>query len=500
MYDDQSIVERNLAVIHLSVAKPQISPLDADPVNPEETFECLDPPIRIGKGGFYIDPLLYKVDNTRSDREIHEMNKYYDPVDNQKKGAKLAPEPITWRMALLGELEDVKRFVIRWPMKPSSRLHVTSGIIHHRDFVFQTRSESMHIREFYARPKAKDSLNNRTPIADEHGEFSLSFTANQLRTLLERQVPGVGQNEYDVIPYRIELRNEFSNLPVTYHATLTAAAPRGGGSVQWSTPTGGHTMGKLNYDTGVTHHVIYREQRIQSESEQRVLFEADPRYNSAEFSRWINVDRAKLLQELEESRGDVERQFAFIPCPPETAVEAQTILQFVCIDEWERLGRVCREKNLSVPSTSMVNQQLTFKIPFEALEYVISDHLRMINRDSMVMKLDDLKLTLVPLRQKGIQGPSSQSIGENDIHQLIEKIGLAHTPGQIGVMGLYPSYACTIRIYYELYTGNQPSGSSNTNSSNSSSSISKTQRLTSPPGFPEISSLIQSTVYPQPQQ
>ena len=395
-------------------------------------------PMKIAKAEtFILEPHVFASDACTID-ELKQSNGVLE-VDGQSY-------TYTWPDALLHG-DTRKKFNVRWPLP----LHVNSGSVHYIDLLFQTEHESMRTNEFLQ--------------VYPNGVMHLSFTAAQLQAIMGKDVPGIGKHQYNIIPLKIEIRKEYSNLPITYHARLTSAKPFDKSShVLWSTPSGGHTAGPHECGTGLFHHVIFPGQTIQSANEREPLFVADSYYNSPEFSRWINVDENELRQDLDKSRSLDDARFVDVRCPSRTSVEPQTILEFVIIDEWTRLERISLKLNMPAPQVVEVKGDEVFRVAEAALSYVINDHLKRINRVRMVMRLEALTLRLHPLKErkalhfkKGGKDDTMQEIGLRDLRELAIPIDKGNRPGDLNARANYPSYSAVIRITYETYNGNRRS-------------------------------------------
>jgi hypothetical protein len=435
-------LDRDLVSTKITLVDAAASPFDPLPYEEDEVKRVMVAGAKTVKPeNFQVDPYVFRVDVLEKTEEIERLNGDYKATDG-------ATYRRRWSISLGADERMRSKWYCKWPGK----LHVNDGKVHHIDLLFQTASESITIEQFYPILSSHEQV--IPPVANKEGHINLTLNRMQLQKLFASTVTNTTDN-YHIIPLKIEIQEEDSNLPVFYHAKLTARLPSSETSLMpWSTPAGGHAQGSGEHSTDSFHHIIAPRQRITSSAERKTLFVADAKYNTPEYSRWINVDKENLLRDLDNSISSKNSKLIEVATPGGSGVIPLSILQFVVMDEWERLVNICNAKGDPQPKITPLEHrgnERFFVVPLEAVRYVIQDHLRSIDRDRMIMRLEDLTLRLQPLKGKKELG-QAESIGMTDIRALARPIRNAFTIGDIGAPGFYPRYYARIRISYEIPT------------------------------------------------
>jgi hypothetical protein len=403
---------------------------DEDFNSERDIAQFLREPLKLPGGRVVIAPLVWNTDISTADA-IRVLNSVRDPETGEDRA-------LTWKESITSGEHQNKKFHVKWPYPPQ----FCGSTIHEYEALFSTGSEIVGVADF---------VNQKL---DDSGSFYMTFKQDQLQASMPKSMGIDWSQPFHIMPYKVDIVEEDSNLPVEYDVRLTAYCPTTypKQACEWSTPRGAHTYGSaVHKGAGHFHHRVAPKHHKLLKSDN--LFSADPiSYNCPDFSRWINIDRKELLEELQELVDPDDPQYVLIACPQkEDVVEPSNVLQFLVLDERKKINKLSQAKSLtSIMITTKSSGEEYFRVGFVPLVERIKKHTEHINRNKMLMTLHDLRLTLSPLHQKTTDAERSRSIGKVDLDEIAKRVK------NIPVAYMHescrcPHYTGVIKIWFGVY-------------------------------------------------
>lgn len=390
---------------------------------------------------FNLNPHLH-IDDVCSVDDLKDKNGWVTGKNGKDRRAK-------WMDRCVTDPSKFAAFHTRFPDLP----HRSRGVLSHLDFGFTLPSESLKVDSLIKHAEADGSIQMRINSKAVNSGFGVNF--------------GKGPN---FIVDEVRILEQYSNLPITYEAIFSASAPHDNGfNTEWSTPVGVHQHGSDAARSGVFHHVIPAGGvgNIKGKTEEKTLFLAKSTYNTPHFSRWIRVNSTKLLHELDDCRSSKDKDYVRITAPPEDIVKAENVLQFIVLNEWIRLYHLSADQNIQIPMVDQPNKdekKFYFYVSYKIMKDVIREHLESVDQASMVMRMDNLTLTLSPLLKnyitvqttdKKTKKTESERItqGMHDLKTKVKSILDTAVDNGRADNDLYPRFFCVVRVSGEEYQG-----------------------------------------------
>lgn len=186
---------------------------------------------------------------------------------------------------------------------------------------------------------------------------------------------------YDIIPISIHLIEERSTLPFPVDIQL------------FSTETNVAWFNVKGYEDGkVCHHITYPG--ITSVNTRELMYavhELRP-----EFCRWVGTtdqDWSTLMTTYMGKNGDKYH----IPIPDRDG-HTDNVMQFLCMDEWQRLIALKRKSETPKNDTLKLTDK-SFIVSKQLLEPLIEEKKQVANRKQMIMPPNGLRLELHPVKR-----------------------------------------------------------------------------------------------------
>jgi hypothetical protein len=356
---------------------------------------------------------------------------------------------IGWRERADDQIAENSKiaFAFPWP----EDVHITQGELRHTTLLFRAPHASS-VEEFCEHANAST------------GEIEVAkFTKAMMSKVAE--CSDIDHTSLHAIVYSIVVSRGQCSLPMDYTVALTTGK-HGDETMplrKWSSSTGIHSSGHTE-NVAVGHYDYFIPRRWKTDSD-TVLYMADPDVmNSADFSRWVNVDTKMLWKEYHASVSAADG-FCHIQAPNAAATEATSILQFLAVTELNWFVEVARKRAVDAhhknPKSVHVDlADLEFDKP-EIVEKVGSDttyihinaadmydliksKLDLLDRRLLVMGFSDVRLALTPIDQTDRKWKKQQE-------QAIENGAFAEK----GSDANQPSAFFEVRITWEPYTGKQ---------------------------------------------
>ncbi len=279
-----------------------------------------------------------------------------------------------------------------------------------------------------------------------NGQLKLSFTPQQLAGVFGK-VPNLGRNDWSIVPYTIRIVEMHANLPDDFTIQLSTAKvtkdDRSKGRQHWVRNAGGHNRSEGTGSTASAHsHIVYRNIHRTSLHEQVDLFIADDElYNSGDFHRWLNADEERVWQEVHDCRVHGRHDTLHVACGPDDMIRCHTVLQGLVLTENDELIRLSKQFDHPVPKiVQNEHSQDVHEVSAKAVEHLLNSLFEKIDKHKIMMRLEDLAITLAPLRSQGREGLK-------DLQKKADAMAKHHLPGRPSDC-YYPEFLCKIQIAY----------------------------------------------------
>jgi len=283
-------------------------------------------------------------------------------------------------------------------------------------------------------------------LVNGNGSIKMSFTRQQLAAVF-KNIPNLGKNDWSIIPYTIRIVELHANLPddciIQFSTARVSKDERSKGRQQWIRSAGAHNTSDGSNSMASAHsHVIYRNIHRVSTTEAVDLFIADDElYNSGDFHRWVNCDEDRIWQEFEDCRCKDRPKTLHIPCGPDDMIRCLTVLQGLAQTEHKALIDLSEKFDHPVPKITQNDKgNWVHEVSADAVQHLLGRTFEKIDKHKIMMRLEDVALTLSPLRSQGQQGM-------NDISKKANAIAKDNLPGRC-IGAYYPEFMCRIQISY----------------------------------------------------
>jgi hypothetical protein len=383
----------------------------------------------------------YHVNDLLSHEELLEKNK--------KSGFNTGKDKITWRLRLEG-LPKTHPFM--------------NGIFH------STTTKKKHMPKMQYFPVLTFMMESDITNPDEWIEKLALEKKLELKIKDQMLIGSLGAMfpNMQAVVLSVHLVEEWNALKIPFNVTLSTNAYSGKGKQQqWISVTGPNPEGAVNqttlsytsWPTGVHHKYL---------DKMPILWSNDPdTVNGLEFSRWINENREELDSMLMNADlMDPDGLVYYVRCPDKEATIFPNMLQFLIVDEWNRIGSLSLEWKLPKPDFKTHNDVAYFAVSKKALDFLINEKFEIIaKKDDHIMKFENIKLTLTPVRLQDNKW----------LAELRTKIKLQHAAGNPGLIPNYhPNCLFKIQLCCEPYEG---SVMLNNNNNSTSSNLYSGQSL-----------------------
>lgn len=414
--------------------------LDDDQADPDETIPIKKGFVLQKRNQFKWLPQPYKADVWDAER-LREQNGFVvDKTTKQKR-------PAQWEERL-NFLKHKDSYSGVWNCQIPTSIH-KSNEVRFVDMTFTLPSGADDVAAFVNR------------LESGAGSIRMNLTKSQLAPIFAG-VLNFGKNDYSIIPYTIKIVELHAHLPDEFKIELTTSKV-GKGTQHWIRNAGIHNRSDANSHASHCHVVNRQVHRVSSNDEVDLFVADDTVYNTGDFYRWLNANEARIRQDVEEARVKGKRDTLHIPCGPADMIRCHTILQGIVQTEHMFLHEA--SKKYDHPPPQIVKDEHNRDV-HEVCAKAVEDFLKMtfakIDKSQIMMRLDDVCLSLSPLRSQGNQGLSdlkrkAAAIVKNNISGRLEGC-------------YYPSFMCRIQIGYTLCDHkNEPSGAGKSSSSNTKS-------------------------------
>lgn len=316
--------------------------------------------------------------------------------------------------------------------------------------------------EFHFGMPSKMSLSEFTARYSRGGRIVLPLDNKVLALSLGDRIKNVTTNDYDIIVYNVEITSMRSTLPCTYKARLTAkSGPRstdpvqrsGGGSgggtiaapvtsrVDWFQPMGISSTA-TQADHATYHQLVYPGTLHTHSNTPIVAFKASAEVNSADFTRWLEVDFRRLCDDILEHSAKTNGYCVFA-APSENERKTSSMLVFMAWTYWAQLHKYtpASRNKPEIKSSEASGNARYIHVAKEAMIALAQDIEKRVDKPRRVMRLDELQLELTP-----ISVPAWTSVVKRS-----EKTAMS-TPGMLPDNA--PEFDMTINVTYDLYKGN----------------------------------------------
>lgn len=394
--------------------------LDEDQGDPQEVIAAKKPFPLKKRSQFLWYPQPYKADVWTPER-LREQNGFV--VDSSTKQKR----PATWRERLDWINHD-KTFSGVWNCQIPTSIHQSTEI-RFADLTFTLPSGAEDVAAFVSRLDAGS------------GSIRMNFTKSQLAPIFG-SVQNFGKADYSIIPYTIRIVELHTNLPDEFKIELTTAKV-GKGVQHWIRNAGIHNRSDAN--SHASHcHVVGRQVHRVSSTDAVDLFIADESvYNTGDFYRWLNADEARIWQDVNEARVKGKPDTLHIPCGPDDMIRCHTILQGIVQTEHAFLHAASKKYEHERPQIVQdEHARDVHEVSAKAVEEFLRTTFAKIDKSQIMMRLEDVCLSLSPLRSQGNTGMAdlkrkSAAIVKNNISGRLEGC-------------YYPSFSCRIQIGYTV--------------------------------------------------
>jgi len=251
---------------------------------------------------------------------------------------------------------------------------------------------------------------------------------------------------YHIKPFHIKIIEEHNELPIPFNVQLTSKLPNVTTRQQWVSPTGpniygGEVLPMLNYVT------LPGIKRTSTEDHINLYLGSEHILNDPDAIRWLDVNEDYLKTQMK-SKIKPGGAHYFIEVP-EQRYTATDVLQFIVVSEFDRIIKLSMNsdlvRNVDLPVIiTAANQVKMFQINAAVLNHIIDQKFMSYNKKQLLMRLEDLYITLTPMRQLDRQWHKDLTTLANTMKQA--------PPYQ---QGYYTRYYVKIQIAYENYTGNK---------------------------------------------
>lgn len=360
------------------------------------------------------------INNNNNTAAIHDFDSDYDsgPEDTSIHETKQSNTTTTLNKNL-----DNKLFHFAWHEAP-----VIADKIRYMTFTITLPSETMTHVELL-------SLLERDPVM----KFNIQ---QEMLSLLKNESPYISNPtvRYHIKPLHIKIIEEHNELPISFNIQLTTRIPNTTTRQQWISPIGpnlygGEILPTLNY---VTTPNINRT----SIDDQINLYIADEyKLNHPEASRWLDVNELYLRAQMQQALK--QNSFYTIEAPESHRYTASNVLQFIVVSEWSRIIALCEHFHKPLPKIVEVdNKTKVFHVDSSVFNYIIDQKFQIYDKNQLLMRLEDIYITLTPIRQLDKQWHKDLSIVTNRI-----KNNNNTNP--------FIKYYLKLQIAYENYSGNK---------------------------------------------
>ena len=324
--------------------------------------------------------------------------------------------------------------------------------------------------EFYFHTPLKVTLQSLIDKYESIGRIPMKISHDILRSRLSRTVPGLLEDQalYHVLPYQIDiLEQESSGFPVTLDVQITSHLPskqiageeKTESYASWSN-TGGVAIGNegatdVTEDSFHYHHLVKRDSSKEFD-QGKPAFKASSFINSADFSRFVNMDlesiRSKLADNIRSLNGppvvlpdgsSVQNLWYFVPAPAEDQykLNVDQDIQYLIISLWSQLRAIAQQRagsdfGKSIPTMKEdgIRYLGVFKFDLDGLLANLETELA---KSKRLMNLKDLTVWL---------RPEAGSIGWEEIKQK------AATNFSNKVEELYPYFSIRLLFTFLPYS------------------------------------------------
>ena len=331
---------------------------------------------------FLYAPAPYKADLYEPD-DLESINPIVHDKDSNEK------RKLTWKEAFEFEQSSSSAFDIEFLIKFPTRLHQVSEI-KWVDIVFGLPNDIYNYQDLYEHMQKND------------GAIKLQLDAKQT-ALLFSNVPNFRTKDANVIPLEISVVKEHVELYDDFQGILSTSAINHSDSkpkrrILWSQTGGIHNM--ASGTEANVHHLIAQKSQFDSRQNKKLLFLAEAElYNSADFLRWINVNRKDVFEEIETATDPTNKKRINIKCPAETALQADTIIQATVISYKKQLNKFSEKIDEHQPFIQQNDRGESFFIlSKQAILNFFNEIFDAIDQNRIMMRLDDLQFQLKPLR------------------------------------------------------------------------------------------------------